>query len=47
MSNSDAALLVFAIPGALIAIWAIFEVRSLHRLERQIADQGVKAHPAE
>lgn len=47
MTNSDAALLVFAIPGALIALWAILEVRSLHRLERQIADRDARAHPAE
>jgi hypothetical protein len=46
MSNSDAALLVFAIPGVLIALWAIVEVRGLRRLERQIADDA-RTHPAE
>ncbi len=47
MSNSDAALLVFAVPGALLAVWALIEVRGLRRLERQIAAKDTKLHPAE
>ena len=46
MTNSDSARLVFAIPGILIAIWALIEVRALHKIEREIADKSIRA-PAE
>jgi hypothetical protein len=47
MTNSDSALLMFAIPGILFAIWALIEVRGLHKLEREIADKRFRTHPAE
>lgn len=47
MSNSDLALLVLAIPGVLLMVGAAINVRSLHRLEREIAAQKGKMHPAE
>jgi hypothetical protein len=47
MTNSDAALLVFAIPGLMLAVWALITVRHLHKLEREIAASKAHPHPAE
>ncbi|MEQ1617550.1 MAG: hypothetical protein ABL883_04300 [Terricaulis sp.] len=47
MSPYDAAMLVLAASGSIIAIAALLTVRGLDRLEREIAERKAAKHAAE